>query len=390
MYTHLPILCNHLLQYVNKYNFEQISGQLKTDKRSKSFSTWKTFIGLFVGQVLNVSSIREMCTIFWAHQQKMYHLWLQDFSRSTFSDRINKTPSLVFQELFFHLLKEIKTTLAKDQKHDELNKIYAIDSTLISLTLSVFDRAKYRRRKWWIKVHTRLDISSALPDLFHITEWKTHDWKPVEHLLSWLKEKDVLLFDRWYLDYDFLYTLQKRKIFFVSRTKATTNYCPTQKLAISHPQIQYDAICEFTLEEACKSYPEQFRIVKYTDPKEWKKYEYITNDLESPAEKIADLYKMRREIEELFRRLKQNLKIKQFFWTSRNAVENQVRVAMIYYLIVLLIKTKTRCRESLLDLTRKFSTLLFERIHLLYVIWISEKKLINHNFQPPPSLFFGF
>lgn len=64
MYTHLPILCNHLLQYVNKYNFEQISGQLKTDKRSKSFSTRKTFMGLFVGQVLNVSSIREMCTIF--------------------------------------------------------------------------------------------------------------------------------------------------------------------------------------------------------------------------------------------------------------------------------------------------------------------------------------
>ena len=108
--------------------------------------------------------------------------------------------------------------------------------------------------------------------------------------------------------------------------------------------------------------------MRFVDVTTGKEYEYITNDLEAPAERIAELYKMRREIETLFRRLKQNLKIKQFFGTSRNAVENQVRVAMIYYLIVLLIKTKTRCRESLLELTRKFSTLLFERTQLLYVL----------------------
>lgn len=390
MYTHLPTLCNHLLQYVNKYNLDKISGQLETDKRSKKFSTRKTFVWMFVWQALNVSSIREMCTIFDAHSPKMYHLGIKWFARSTFADWINKLPPIVFQELFYHLLWEVKNTLARDQKHNELGKIYAIDSTLISLTLSVFDRARYRKRKGWIKVHTRLDISSALPDLLVITEWKTHDGVPAEKLLPWLKQRDVLLFDRWYLDYKFLYKLQQKWIIFVSRTKSSTQYCPVKKLEINHPQIQYDAVCEFIHEKACEYYPDQFRIVRFIDEKEWKEYEYITNDLESSAERIAELYKMRREIETLFRWLKQNLKIKQFFGTSSNAVENQVRVAMIYYLIVILIKTKTRCRESLLELTRKFSTLLFERIQLLYVLWVSEKKALKSAYQPPPSLFSGF
>lgn len=389
MYTHLPTLCNQLLQYVNKYNFDQISGQLETDKRSKSFSTRKTFIWLFVWQITWADSIREMCTIFTAHWKKLYHLWLDSFARSTFSERINKLPPIVFQEIFYHVLKEVKTVTARDQRHHELGKIYAIDSTLVSLTLNVFYRAVYRKRKGGIKIHTRINISDALPDLITITEGKTHDWVPAEQLLPGLKSWDILLFDRWYLDYSFLYTLHKKWIFFVSRTKSSTQYCPIKKLAIAHPQITYDAICEFLREGACEDFPEQFRIVRFVDVTTGKEYEYITNDLEAPAERIAELYKMRREIETLFRRLKQNLKIKQFFGTSRNAVENQVRVAMIYYLIVLLIKTKTRCRESLLELTRKFSTLLFERTQLLYVLWVSEAKILKSSYQPPPSLFSG-
>jgi len=387
MYNHLPTLCNHLLSFINKQSFEVILGQHQTDKRSKKFDTWKTFLGLFVWQVLNCSSSRELCWAFETHSSKLYHLWLYWVPRSTFSDRINKVPPIVFQTLFFHSLDEVKKVLSKQHQKDKVEHLYAIDSTLVSLTLSVFNRAYYRRKKWAIKLHTRLDLWLWVPDLVVISDGKLADSKASLDLIKWLWKGDVLLFDRWYLDYWWLYLLQQKDITFVTRTKTTTQYTPIEYFPIDHLQVQYDARVEFIHQDAKENYPETLRIVRYIDLETGKEYEFITNNFTLPAKSIADLYRQRREIETLFRWLKQNLKIKQFFGTSQNAVENQVWVALIYYLTVVLIKAKTRCRESLLELTRKFSCLLFERVNLLYIIWNDPKLLLKAIAPPPQGLF---
>ena len=386
-------LCNTLLKYLPRNHFNKISGQLKTDKRSKGFSTWQAFLWLFIGQVLNVDSIRELCCILETRSTTLYHIWIKKFSRSNFSERINKLNPYVFQQVFYKLLEQVQYEVNSINKNNMLQKIYAIDSTLISLTLSVFNWATYRKKKWWIKVHTRLDITDALPDLMVITEWNVHDSKAIYDLLSWIKSWDVLLFDRWYLDYKLLYHLEEKWITYVTRTKKSTNFCPIEYNEITHPKVQYDAICEFVNVDSYEKYPKKFRIVRYYVEEKEKEYEYITNNFDYPAEMIAELYKQRWQIEELFRRLKQNLKIKQFFWTSRNAVENQIRVAMTYYLLLQYIKIKTRAKESLLELTRRFSVLLFDRINLLNVINITTKKLKNlPKIVAPPqiSLFSDF
>ena len=389
MYTHTPTLCNEILNYVNRSDLDRFSGQLKTDKRSKKFSTRKLFLTVFMGHALWASSTRELETTMNAQSNKLYHMWLDRIHRSTVSDWINKIPSIVFEHMFYELLWTLQKTIGSAHRDNNIKKIYAIDSTLISLTLSVFDWAHYRKRKGWIKLHTRLDITSALPDLIHITDAKIHDRQWIEPLLQWLQPKDIVLFDRWYLDYSLLYGLQKKDITFVTRTKQSTQYQAIQHNDIVHPCIQYDALCEFIYPQSYASYPGIFRVVRYTDAVSWKTYEYITNNFVLSAEAIADLYKQRRQIELLFKRLKQNLRIKQFFWTSRNAVESQVWIALIYYLIVILIKTKTRCRESLLELTRKLRILLFERVRLLYVLWISTDK-VQVIIKPPPNTLFDF
>ncbi len=389
MYTHFPTLCNEILSYVNRGDLTKLVGQLETDKCSKKFSTWKLFLTVFMGHALGVSSARELETIMNAQDAKLYHIWLDIIHRSTISDWINKTPSIVFEHMFYQLLWNLQYTIWNAHHNNETKKIYAIDSTLISLTLSVFDRAHYRKKKGWIKLHTRLDITSALPDLIYITDAKVHDRQWINPLLIWLQSKDIVLFDRWYLDYNLLYDLQKKDITFVTRTKKSTQYQAIQHNDITHPHIQYDALCEFVYPTAYEAYPTTFRVVRYIDVVSWKMYEYITNNLTLPAEVIADLYKKRRQVELLFKRLKQNLKIKQFFWTSRNAVESQVRIALIYYLVVILIKTKTRCRESLLELTRKIRILLFERVRILYILWISTKKT-QAIIKPPPDNLFDY
>lgn len=388
-YTHIPTLCNELLWFVSKSTFSGILGQHQTDKRSKRFSTRNTFTALFIGQATQCDSIRHLKTTLYVHSSKMYHLWFQWFARSTFSDWINKVPPVVFQTLFYHVLWEVTQLLAQKSRQSSLWDVYAMDATLIALTLSVFNRAHYRKKKWALKLHTRMNLGSALPDLVHITDGKQTDWKEAYHLTDWLKKWSVVIFDRWYLDYEYRDKLDKQWVVFVTRTKSNTEYCATHYHNIVHPQIQYDATVEFVYWTSLEKYNKPIRVVRYLDPKSWEEYEYITNNFELSAIDIADLYKKRREIETLFRRLKQNLKIKEFFWTSQNAVENQVWVALIYYLIVVYIKEKTRCSESLLELTRKISILLFERTKLIHLLWSSPATVVKAT-SPPQVWLFSF
>jgi hypothetical protein len=240
------------------------------------------------------------------------------------------------------------------------------------------------------KSHTRLDCTSWLPDLLIITDWKKTDWKTCYDMISDLHVWSIVLIDRWYLDYKLLQIMNNKWLIFVTRTKKTTQYCPIESIPIIDPCVQYDCKVEFLLEEAKKSYTWPLRIVRYIDKETGKLYEFITNDLISPATKIADLYRKRREIETLFRRLKQNLTIKEFLWTSQNAVENQVRIAMIYYLILHYIKRKTNTKESLLTLTRKLKYLLFHRTNILSLIWNSVDHIMKATAPPGQWLFSDF
>lgn len=196
-----------------------------------------------------------------------------------------------------------------------------------------------------------------------------------------------MIFDRGYLDYEYWYKLHKQWIIFVTRTKHNTEYSPTEILPTPHHCITYDAKVEFVYWTSYEKYPKPIRVVRYRDQKTWNTYEYITNDFDLPALTIAQLYDQRRKIEKLFRWLKQNVQIKEFLWTSKNAVENQVWVALTCYLIMITIKAKTRCKEDLLTLRRKLWALLFERISLISVLWTNITVLQKIAWPPQPSLF---
>jgi len=395
MYTHTNTICNHLLQFLEHHHIDSVFGQHKdSDKYAKKFNTWSTFLSLLLAQILQVDSIRWLETILETQRNKLYHLWIKTFHRSTFSDRVNKVDPMIFQSLFFHLVSQVKTLLGQHPKILK-SKVYAIDSTLISLTLSVFNRAYYRKKKGAVKVHTRMDVDLWIPDLAIITEWKKADSPLWEKLIEWLESWSIVVIDRWYLDYSLLSLIEEKRLSFVSRTKSSTQYYSIQEIAISHPQVQYDCIVEFVYPKAHSTYSWPLRVIRrlHNDEKTWetKLLEFITNNIELPAQDIAMIYKMRREIELLFKRLKQNCVIKAFLWTSQKAVENQIWVALCYYLLLVLIKHTTQTKHTLLTLTRKIATLIFERVAFIYVLWsISHEKLLQAAHSPPHNNLFSY
>jgi hypothetical protein len=103
------------------------------------------------------------------------------------------------------------------------------------------------------------------------------------------------------------------------------------------------------------------RIKKETD----KELHFLTNNFRLAASTIAAIYKARWQIELFFKWIKQNLKIKTFLGTSRNAVLTQIWVAMCYYLLLAYMKFQTRYRYPLLSLTRVLKETIMERMSLL-------------------------
>ena len=118
--------------------------------------------------------------------------------------------------------------------------------------------------------------------------------------------------DRGYLGYTLLKLICDKGIIFITRTKENTNYCPVGIIPIVDPRVQYDCKVEFTSTDSYEKCPEILRVIRYYDEKNKKIVEFITNNLDLPATTIAELYRRRREIEILFKRLKQNLVIKEF------------------------------------------------------------------------------
>lgn len=332
-------------------------------------------MGLMIGQITQSKSIRDLERVLWTHQNKLYHMWLTHFSRSTFSDWINKIPSIVFEQAYYHLLKS-------SQQPKEL-KVYAIDSTVVPLTLSIFNRAYYRKKKWAIKIHTRLDIETAIPDLLVISDWKKNDTKTLTKMTTGLWKWDIVVIDRWYFDFKQFYDIHKREITFVTRLKSNVSRYKEWEQKIIHTQVLKDYSIWLEYPETNEKYPEQLRLIFYIDKESWKQYEFLTNNFDIEAHKVADLYRQRRDIEKFFKRIKQNLKIKSFFGTSRNAVENQVWVAMIYHLLIHIIKNKTQSHHSLHDIACSINSLVFHNRHFLD-IFASPKREMARWHEPPP------
>ncbi len=86
--------------------------------------------------------------------------------------------------------------------------------------------------------------------------------------------------------------------------------------------------------------PFYLRRIAFWYDKHQKVYEFITNNYELQADKIAKIYKNTWQIETMFKRLKQNFPLKYFLGDNQNAIETQIWVSLIIQLIMLVIQRK--------------------------------------------------
>ena len=376
-----PILFNQLLDFIPRSQFKNLVRQYQGDKYVKHFTCWHQMIVILYAQVRGKDSLRDIVTGLRTQLSKWYHLGLKKISRSTLSDANNNRNYRIYEGLFYQLLNRC-CNISHKHKFRFKNPLYAIDSTTIDLCLSMFEWAKFRAKKGAIKIHCRYDIKKALPDFMVVSDGKTHDSKVVNNPAFPIEPDSILAVDRAYLDTKWLYHVQKKGAFFVTRTKTNLKFKVIgQHKKPFHKGVISDRIISFTGTKTAKEYPDNLRLVQYYDCEHGIVYNFITNNFKLCAKTIADIYKSRWQIEIFFKWIKQNLKIKSFLGTSKNAVLSQIWIAMCFFLIAAYIKFQTKYKHSLLELTRMIRETLFDRINLIDLLSLNFTMLEQTRFR---------
>lgn len=333
--AHVNTVFSQIVRHLPRWKFQQFVKEHDGDRKTRTFSCWQLFLCHLFAQVSGIASLRDLETTLISKARRLYHLGLDSISRSTMADANERRDSVIFEKMFG---ESVKMAVSKAPSHafKFKNPLYSLDSSTISLCLSVFRWAKFRTRKGALKIHTLLDHRGHLPSALVITDGKGSDIAVARRFH--FEPDSILVFDRAYVDYCWLYQLSLQGVWWVTRTKRGMNYRIVQRHAVDRSTgVTSDWTIRIRGSKA-DSIPMPLTRIRYVDPDTGKAYVFFTNIFHLSAKEIADIYKARWDIELFFKWLKQNLKIKSFFGTSENAVRIQIWCALCVYLILAYLK----------------------------------------------------
>ena len=292
-----------IAEFIPRHDFDKFVNRYKGNSKIRKLTCRDQFLAMLFGQLTNLRSLRGIVLCLNAHREKLYHLGFRTkkLTLSTLT-RANENRSYkIYLDLTELLIRKARQLYTNDNNFSLKidGSVYALDSTVIELCLSLFPWAYFELGKSAVKIHTQLDLRGNIPAFFVITEAKTHDINFLDILEF---EADAFyIIDRGYFDFERLWRINAAKAFFVIRAKKSISW---QRI-YSHKIDKTSGLrCDQTIKlknfYAKKHYPEKLRRIKYYDQETDRYYVYLTNNFQLDAKIIADLYKHRWQIELFF------------------------------------------------------------------------------------------
>lgn len=376
--TRFCSIFNQLLQLFPRTEFQQAVIATRAERHARGFTCWGQFIAMLFCQLGRAHSLREICGGLASCEGKLAHLGITAPIRSTLAYANAHRPWQLYQAVFYQLLDRCRT-VAGPKKFRFKAKLLSLDTTVIDLCADLFPWATFRRRKGAVKLHFTLDHDGYLPTVLVITEGKRHDLTVARQ--QTFAAGTVLVFDKGYLDYAWLAQLQRAGVAFVTRFKVTTDYRVRARAAVpSRGGVLADERITLEGPKTRTRYPADLPlrrvVVQLADRDE--PMVFLTNQVQWGATTIARIYKDRWQIELFFKALKQNLRVKTFVGTSRNALHIQIWTALIALLLLKYLQLRATFGWSLSNLVALLRMNLFAYRDL----W----TWLNDPFTSPPPL----
>ena len=342
-----------------------------SDRYVKKFKTKDHLISMLFSSFAKCTSLREVSGAMLGLAGKTKHFQLNHIpKKSTLADANKRRDAEVFGEIYNQLFKKYNHVFSDSRIKNVINKqIEIFDSTTISLFKDILKcvgrKPKNGKRKGGIKVHTVINVDETVPKMVWFTSAAKHDHFLLEKLK--MDANTIYVFDKGYNDYKAFEKFSNNKTGFVTRIKDNAVFDRIEEKEIKseiHSGVLSDEIIEFTILENNSNRKLKLRKVTFYDRVLKREFEFLTNLFEMRADLIAAIYKLRWQIELLFKQLKQNFPLKYFLGDNENAIKIQIYCALIANLLMTVVQKKLKRRWAFSNLVSFCKIHLFNYLHL--------------------------
>ncbi len=372
---------NQLLNFIDKGEVKKLAKKNGSERYVKRFSTYNHMVVMLFVVFEGYSSIRETILGLLANAHKLSHLGLSYLvRRSTLSEANQRRSSQVFEDIYNSVYSQYGSHLTDSRLTDaDMKRLYIMDSSTLSLFKAILKgvgrNPKEGRKKGGIKAHTIIKASENVPCLVRYSEASRHDHMFLKEALN-LPAGSIITFDKGYVDYRQYEEFTLKSIWYVTRLKDNALYKAKKEYDIADDAdsgVLKDEEITLAYGEN-KNKEHRARRIAYWDSKNERLFEFITNNFELPAEKIALIYKKRWQIELLFKQLKQNFPLKYFLGDNENAIELQIWAALLANLLITLVRSKVKRSWAFSNLTSIIRQQLMNYINIYRFLENPEKS----------------
>ena len=372
-----------VLDFVHRETLSRLVSKYSAESKVRHFGVRHQLICMAFAQLTWRNGLRDIEACLNSKPEALCHLGFQEpVAKSTLADANEKRDWRLWEDLAKSLINRARNLYQGESLGLDLdNTVYALDSSTIDLTMSVFPWAKFRSTKSGIKLHTQLDLRGPIPVCIYISEAKVNDIKWLDELI--FEPGAIYIMDRGYIDWARLFQIARSGAFFVIRAKDNLRFTRYKSQPVDKSTgLRSDQIGKLSILKSKGDFPTHLRRVRFYDEQKQKHLVFLTNNLQIPALTVAKLYKKRWEIELFFKWIKGNLEIKHYYGTSANAVKTQIWIAVSLYLIVAIIHKNLKLPGSLRNTLQILSVHPFDKTPLNELLMnISSQNDPERNFN---------
>ena len=358
-----------LMSLIHPQQFARIAARFPLERAARPLSCWEHFLAMAFAQVTFRESLRDLEACLDARPSLRYHLGFKHrVARSTLAEANENRDWRVFSALATHLIEKARRMYASGTSGVEgLDSIYALDASIIDLSLALCPWANWTGHDAAVKLHTLLDLRGSIPAFVRITSGERFETAIFDELP--IEAGSYYLMDRGYQDFKTFYRMHCRGAFFLTRAKRNVRFIVRESRPIDKASgLRCDQLVHLLNSGPRRSYPERLRRIRFFDAEHRQSLVFWTNQLELPALTIAQLYRRRWQVELFFKWIKYNLRLRTFLGVSRNAIHIQIWSAISVYLLVAILRKELKLPQTLHQILQILSVAAFEQtpIHQLF------------------------
>lgn len=388
-----------LLEFIPRNKFDLLVNKYKSDRYYKTFDSWTQLMTMLFGILSRCDSMGEVCDGMRAMAGKLNHLGLEKSpAKSTAGDGLRGRDNEFFKDVYFMLLEHFKPILSVSRIDNvSFARLFIFDSSTIRLFSDIMkgvgrNPKNEGKKKGGLKVHMMIDAHSDTPEFVKISEAKQHDKNFLKYLN--LAAHSMIVFDRAYNHYLQFAQWTEQQINFVCRLKKNAVYKVREE--VFSQELQDDKAGVLSEEHIHITYKQDkeektlcLRKVTYRDDK-GRMYDFITNNFEINREEVAFLYKLRWNIELLFKKLKQNFQLHYFYSETENGIKTQIWCTLIAQLLLQVLRVKSESAKAFSTIAALIRIHLISNLELFWMVQNSRRTYTKlKKKKKPPAIQMG-